>query len=55
MRYIQWHFLSGRFNKNSLKVLKKLGIKIAFLSQPNLKSKNLYKISREDHTILFKN
>ena len=47
-------FPLGRYNKNSFKVLKKLRIKIAFLSQPNLKSKNLYKISREDHTILFK-
>ncbi len=47
-------FPLGRFNGNTLKILKKLGIKIAFLSQPNIKKKNLYKISREDHTILYK-
>ncbi len=44
----------GRFNSNSLKILKKLKIKIAFLSQPNFQDKSPYKTSREDHTILSK-
>jgi len=45
-------FPLGRFNNNSLKILKKLKIKIAFLSQPKFKDKSLYETSREDHTIL---
>ena len=47
-------FPLGRFNKNSLKVLKKIRNKDCISFATNEKSKNLYKISREDHTILFK-
>ena len=45
----------GRYNKNSLKVLKKLGIKIGFLSSPVLTTKSNLEIGRVDHNSFIKN
>ena len=39
----------GRYNKDSLKVLKKLGIKIGFLSSPVKSIKSNLEIGRVDH------
>ena len=44
----------GRYNKNSLKVLKKLGIKIGFLSSPVLTTKSNLEIGRVDHNSFIK-
>ena len=44
----------GKYNFNTLKVIKKLGIEIAFLSNPIKKNNNPFLVPREDHTILFK-
>ena len=43
----------GKFNSHSIKVAKKLGIKIAFLSNTNFQKKNILLLPREDHTISF--
>lgn len=44
----------GRYNKNSLKVLKKLGIKIGFLSSPVKSIKSNLEIGRVDHNSFIK-
>ena len=44
----------GRYNKNSLKVLKKLGIKIGFLSSPVKSVKSNLEIGRIDHNSFIK-
>ena len=44
----------GRYNKNTLKVLKKLGIKVGFLSSPAKFNKSNLEIGRVDHNLLIK-
>ncbi len=44
----------GRYNKNTLKVLKKLGIKVGFLSSPAKFNKSNLEIGRIDHNLLIK-
>ena len=44
----------GRYNKDSLKVLKKLGIKIGFLSSPVKFAKSNLEIGRIDHNLFIK-
>ena len=44
----------GKYNKNTLRILKKLKIELAFLSNPFYKEKSNLMIPREDHTLMFK-
>ena len=44
----------GRYNKNTLKILKNIGIKIGFLSYKKKKISSLLEIPRLDHVELIK-
>ena len=49
---------NGSYNRNTLKIIKKLGIKCGFLSNMKkikLSNKKNYLLNRLDHSILLKN